>query len=83
MFTIKMLSFWNNLYHVHTQCLNIESDTISKSLGARNQNGLCGIATMDYGHLCESENTLSFTCTAQKDTRLTLLTNYDVKYRTT
>ena len=28
MFTIKMLSFWNNLHHVHAQCQNIESDTI-------------------------------------------------------
>jgi hypothetical protein len=49
-------------------------NSISKSLGARKQNGLRGIATMDYGHLCQSENTLSCTCTAQKDTRLTLLT---------
>ena len=54
-----------------------------KSLGARKQNGLSGIATMDYGHLCQSENTLSFTCTAQKDTRLTLLTNYNARYRKT
>jgi hypothetical protein len=24
----KMLSFWNNLHHVHAQCQNIESETI-------------------------------------------------------